>query len=206
VRLAAALVARRGSRVTTYYWRAVTLSCVFTMTATALARAQDFVSPLVAIDFGSNSACVNVVLCAERHVAAGAAGGRLGETLGFEEEVVYANDFFGNAPNLSSSILTVMTNGVLLCTVGAWRVYGVGGLGLMATRIQFTESSLFATDRNSLAWDAGGGGLIFFSKRFGVDFDVRYIRAVREVPLSGFTVSDPKLGFGRARTALLVRF
>src|SRR5262249_20742018 len=118
-------------RLPAYYWRAVTLSCVFTITATARARAQDFVSPLVAIDFGSNSACVNVVLCADRHVAAGAAAGRLGDRLGFEEEVVYANDFFGNAPNLSSSILTVMTNGVLVRKVGAWRVYGVGGLGLM---------------------------------------------------------------------------
>ena len=162
--------------------------------------------PFIGYDFGSATGCVNVILCADRHVAAGAAVGHLGRTTGVEEEITYGKEFFGSAPNLSSSVLTAMSNALVLRNFAGWRPYGVGGIGLMVTRIQFTESSLYTTDRKSVAWNAGGGVMTLFTPRFGVDVDVRYVRAFREVSLSGFTVGDSKMGFARASAALVVQF
>lgn len=48
-------------------------------------------------------------LTARIELNVGVAVGALGSVIGFEEEVAYAKDFFGKAPGLSSSVLTLMT-------------------------------------------------------------------------------------------------
>jgi hypothetical protein len=177
-----------------------------TMGAALAVQAQTFVSPFLGRDFGADTGCLNLLVCADRKVDMGVAAGRMVGMLGFEEDVAYAKDFFGAAPNLSSSVLTVMSNGLVTRRIGRWYPYAVGGLGLMKTRIQFTQASFYATDRANLAWDLGAGLGTVFGRRWGVRVDARYVSSFRDVPLSGFTVSESKLGFGRVSVGLLVRF
>jgi opacity protein-like surface antigen len=200
---------RLGGRASTGAARVLaigTLVCALNLGTAPDARAQFFVSPFIGYDFGADAGCPNLLICADRMVNAGAAAGRMVGAFGFEEEVAYAKDFFGAAPDLSSSVLTVMSNGIVTRAIGRWRPYAVGGIGLLKTHIQFTQSSFYATDQKNLAWNLGGGVSTYFGRRWGVRADVRYFRSFHDVPLSGFTMADSKLGFGRGTIGLIVRF
>ena len=199
-------VAALGGHARHALLRAGALTFLFGVGGSTNAHAQAFISPSISYDFGRDTGCVNVLLCADRNVAFGVAGGVVGRTFGYEEEFVYARSFFGSAPNLSSSVLTAMTNLTVSRHIGRWHPYAVGGLGLLITHMQFTQSSLFTTDRKKAAWDVGGGVTTYFSRRLGVDVDVRYLRALQEVRLEGFSVGDSKLRFGRVGAALVLRF
>ena len=72
-------------------------------------HAQGFISPLIGFDFGGDSGCPGIADCEDRKLNVGVAVGALGSVIGFEEELAYAKDFFGKAPGLSSSVLTLMT-------------------------------------------------------------------------------------------------
>ncbi len=169
-------------------------------------RAQFFVSPFIGYDFGADTGCLNVLVCADRKVNAGASAGRMFGTLGFEEEVAYARDFFGTGPDFSSSVVTVMSNLLVTRRIGRWQPYTVAGVGLLKTHIQFTQAAFYLTDKKSFAWDLGGGVSMYFSRRWGVRADARYFRSFRDVSLSGFALSNSKLGFGRASAGLIARF
>lgn len=184
----------------------IAAGAVLTLSLAESARAQSFVSPFVGGDFGADTGCLNLFVCADRYVNGGVAGGRLGHDYGFEAEVSFARDFFGSGPNLASSVLTVMTNAVAQRHIGRLTPYAEGGVGVMRTRIKFTEASFYQTDQVTAAWDLGGGVATYFTRRFGVRADGRYLRSIRDVRLSGFTVSDAKMGFGRASAGLILRF
>src|SRR6202035_4247758 len=74
------------------------------------ARAQGFISPFIGYDFGGDATCPQITNCQDNKLNYGVALGSMGSILGFEEELAYAKDFFGNAPGLSSSVLTLMSN------------------------------------------------------------------------------------------------
>jgi len=179
---------------------------VWTLASATSVDAQTFVSPFVAFDFGADTGCLNLLICADRYLNVGVAGGRLRREYGFEEEVSDAKNFFGVGPNLASSVLTVMTNAIVQRHIGRWNPYAAGGVGVMRTSIQFTEASFYATNRVTPAWDLGGGATTYFGRQFGVRADVRYLRSFRDVRMSGFSVADSKMGFGRASAGLVVRF
>jgi hypothetical protein len=196
----------RRTRASHALLKASIVAAVLNLHGVLAVHAQTFVTPFIAYDVGADSRCLNLLVCADRSVNVGATAGRMAKTLGFEEEVAYAKDFFGSAPNLSSSVLTVMSNVIVAPHIRDWKLFAVGGVGLLKTHIQFTEASFYATDRNNLEWDVGGGLIVPVGRRFGVRVDYRYFRGFRDVPLSGFTVSDSKLGFGRASAGLVVGF
>ena len=128
----------------------------------APARAQGFISPLIGADFGGDAQCPNLTGCQDKKINASVSVGAMGELLGFEEEVAYAPNFFGNATGLSSSVLTVMSNVMLVPKVGPVRPYVEGGIGLINTRVDLTTTSVFTTDKNGFGWDVGAGVIGFF--------------------------------------------
>ena len=171
----------------------------------SVARAQFFVSPLVGYDTGADTGCLNLLICADRHLNVGVGAGRTFGRFGAEVEVAHAPDYFGSATDLSSYVLTAMANAVFSRPIGRWELYGIAGVGLMRTRIQFTQATFYATDQNAFAWNLGGGVTRYIGSRWGVRGDLRYFRSFREVALSGFTLENPKLGFGRVSAGVLLR-
>src|SRR5712691_2710402 len=116
------------------------LACAFG--AAAPARAQEgFISPLVGFDFGGDASCPAISNCQDKRLNYGVGLGAIGNVFGFEEEFAYAPDFFGTAPNLKSSALTVMSNAMLAPKVGPIRPYFLAGLGLIKTHVEFTPVS-----------------------------------------------------------------
>jgi opacity protein-like surface antigen len=133
--------------------------------------------------------------------------GRLGAMLGYETEFSYARDFFGSGPNLSSSVLTVMGNVMLVPAVGPVRPYVLVGLGLIKSHVEFTTESLLTTDNNDFGWDIGGGVFIFLGEHVGVRGDIRHFHSFEELNIAGIPAGDDtNLAFGRASAAFVLKF
>jgi opacity protein-like surface antigen len=170
------------------------------------ARAQGFISPIIGYDFGGDTGCPNLTGCKDKKLNAGVAFGSMGSFLGFEEELAYAKDFFGNAPGLSSSVLTAMSNVMVVPSIGPVRPYALVGLGLIKTHAELTPSSVLTTTNNNLGWDAGGGVILFFGGHLGIRGDIRYFHALQKLSVLGFTVTSAKLDFARAGAGLVLKF
>jgi opacity protein-like surface antigen len=170
------------------------------------ARAQGFISPLIGLDFGGDAQCPNLTGCQDKKINASVSIGAMGSVWGFEEEVAYAPDFFGSAAGLSSSVLTLMSNVMLVPKIGPVRPYVEGGIGLIKTHVDLTTTSVFTTSNNGLGWDVGGGVIGFIGEHVGLRGDLRYVHAFQDLTVLGFTLSNSKLNYGRASVGVVLKF
>ena len=185
---------------------AVVMAGLMLLTAPGAALAQGFVSPLIGYDFGGDSGCPQATGCDDKNLNIGVSVGSLGAVFGTELEFAHARDFFGDIPGVSSSVLTLMGNAMLAPRFGPVRPYGLMGLGLIKTRVEFSAVGLLETDNNHLGWDAGGGLMIFLGSRVGVRGDIRYFHAFQDLEILGLSLGETKLDFGRVAGALVLTF
>src|SRR6266852_586365 len=185
-----------------------TLAVALPLGLTEEARAQCFISPFIGYDFGGDASCPNITNCQDKKSNAGVAIGSLGSILGFEEELGYAKNFFGDAPSFSSSVLTLMSNLMVVPAIGPVHPYVLGGVGLVKSHVEFTTGSIFTTNNNNFGWDLGGGVILLFGGHLGVRGDIRHFHSFQDlkVPVLGFTINGSKLNFGRASAGLVVKF
>jgi opacity protein-like surface antigen len=177
--------------------------------ASATARAQGFISPIIGYDFGGDANCPLVstlIDCKDTRLNVGVSLGKMGSVVGVEEEIAYAPDFFGSDPAVSSSVLTLMSNFMIAPKIGPVRPYVVAGIGLMKSHIELNTASILTTDENSFGWDLGGGVMGFFGAHFGVRGDLRYFHSFQDLTVLGFTLENSKLNFGRASAGAVFKF
>jgi len=172
------------------------------------ASAQGFVSPFIGYDFGGDSSCPQVTGCEDKRLNLGLGLGVMNNVVGFEEEFAYAKDFFGTAPQLSSSVLTVMSNLMIVPNVGPVRPYVTGGLGLIKTHVDLNSpGTVFSSDNNNFGWNVGGGVMVLFNGRIGVRGDIRYFHSFQNFDVGPIvSISGEKLDFGRASVGFVARF
>src|SRR5262245_45043805 len=104
----------------------------------AHAQVELFVNPMIGYNFGGDAGCPRLNECKDKRLNVSVSAGAIGNKYGLEEEMAYAADFFGHAPNISSSVFTLMVNGVLIPKVGPVRPYALAGLGLIRTHVRLT--------------------------------------------------------------------
>ena len=109
----------------------------------------------------------------------------MGETIGFEEEFVYAKDFFGRSLVGNNAMFTAMSNLMIIIPAGPVRPYGVFGFGFMRPHVEFNTSS-FDLDKTVLGWDFGGGLNIFLTHGFGLRGDIRRLSSFESITLGVF--------------------
>src|SRR5437762_2942198 len=173
----------------------------------ARARAEGFISPLIGFNFGGDAACPSVQGCEDKRLNFGLALGAAGSVFGFEEEFAYASTFFGSAPTLKSSVLTVMSNVMLAPKVGPVRPYFLTGAGLIKTHVDLTAASILTTDDNNFGWDIGGGVIITVMPHVGIRGDIRYFHTFQDLTIRGFSLgTSAKLDYGRAAAAVNFTF
>lgn len=188
------------------------LALIFLTASPGRADAQVFASGFVGGDFGGNAGCPdlgNLSACDEKKVNWGGGVGVLGKFLGFEEEVSYAPEFFGQSSAHKTSVLTVMSNLLVGPRIGALQPYVTGGLGLMKTNVDFTSGSLVSVNNNSVAWDAGVGLIANVTDHLGVRADYRFYRSIKdfdEFDLLGVTIDDSQVNYNRLSGGVVVRF
>ena len=185
--------------------RTVALALVFTAAAARPAWADGFLSPFIGFNFGGDSGanCASFSNCEDKRLNWGVALGATSGILGFEEEIAYAKDFFGKTATGENSVLTVMSNLMLVFPAGPIQPYGLVGLGLIRPHVKFDASSL-ALDKNAIGYDIGGGVNIFLTHGFGLRGDVRHLHTLQDVTLGVF--SGEKLDFWRGSAGLTLRF
>jgi opacity protein-like surface antigen len=170
-----------------------------------VARAQGYIAPLIGFNFSGDANCPQITGCEDKRLNFGVGLGKMGNVFGFEEEFAYAKDFFGTAPTLNSSVLTVMSNAMFVPNIGPIRPYALAGLGLIKTHVEFTPASVLTTDNNNFGWDIGGG-VIVGGAHIGVRGDIRFFHSFQDQTIAGFVLSNPQLNFGRASAALMLMF
>ena len=174
-----------------------------TLAAPSRAGAEGYISPLLGFNFGGDAACPAVQGCEDKRLNFGVALGATGSIFGFEEEFAYARDFFGTAPALKSSVLTVMSNVMLAPKIGPVRPYFLTGVGLIKTHVDFTTASVLTTDNNNFGWDIGGGLHVTVAPHVGVRGDLRYFHTFQDLGFMGFSMgANQKLDYGRAAAAV----
>ena len=168
---------------------------------------QGYVSPLIGYDFGGDAGCPQISGCQDKRTNVGVALGSMGRILGFEEEFADAKNFFGSVPTQSSSVITLMSNIMIVPAIGPVHPYLLGGLGLMKTHVEFTRTDLVSTTNNGLAWDLGGGITVLFG-HIGVRGDIRHFHSTKafSIPFVATSPTSEKLTFGRASAALVLAF
>jgi len=185
--------------------RLVALAAALLALDVSPARAAGFISPFVGYNFGGDSQnCVSLRNCEEKRTNWGVSIGSDTAPIGFEAEIGYAKDFFGHSTTADNSVLTLMTNLLLVIPAGPVRPYGLIGLGLVRPHAK-TDLVGLATDQNTLGWDIGGGLNIFFGRTFGVRGDVRHIRTLQDITLFGVFDNAP-LDFWRGSAGVTLRF
>jgi len=174
--------------------------------AASPSSAQGFISPFIGYNFGGDAGCPDLTGCEEKNLNIGVSVGSLGNVVGTELEVAYADDFFGETAGVSSSVLTLMGNVMLAPRFGPAQPYVVAGVGLIKTTVAFDVAGLLESDNNHLGWNLGGGLLAFFGDQLGVRGEVRYFHAFQDLEVVGLSLGDTKLDFGRASAGLVFRF
>ena len=186
--------------------RVVLVSVAILLGAAHPSFSQAFISPLIGYNFGGDAGCPEITDCEDKNLNWGVSVGALGPIFGAELEFAYAQDFFGDAPNTSSNLITVMGNFMLAPRFGPVQPYGLIGFGVLKSHVELSVSDLLDSDNNNFSWNLGGGLFIFFSDHFGVRGDIRYFHSFQDLDLVGFSLGGAKLDFGRASGAVVFRF
>jgi hypothetical protein len=171
------------------------------------AQAQGFFVPFFGYDFGGDAGTCPSILndCAEKKTAYGFGVGKLGGIFGFEEDIGYAPDFFGDSPSYgANSVLTLMSNLVVAVPAGPVHPYVSGGIGLLRTNVELKLSDLVSTSNMSFAYNIGGGVMIFLPSHLGVRVDYRNLRSASEAKIAGITIPGQKLSFSRIAFGLVL--
>jgi opacity protein-like surface antigen len=168
---------------------------------------QAFISPFIGYNYSGDAGCPEITGCEDKNLNLGIAVGSLGSVVGTELEFGYAQDFFGDTPGVSSSVLTLMGNFMLAPRFGPVQPYGVAGVGLIKTHVELSTADLLDAENNSFGWNAGFGLIAFFGDHVGVRGDIRYFRAFQDFEgVLGFLGGRTKIDFGRASAGVVFRF
>lgn len=183
-----------------------TLTVVLVLGTAAQTRAQGFISPMFGVNFGGVSGCPEIRGCTDQQRNLSLSVGKFGSIFGVETELAYTPDFFGEAPGLSSNVLTLMGNVMLAPKAGPVRPYVLLGTGIMKTRFALRTSSLLTMNDTALGYTAGGGVFVFLGDHFGLRGDARYFHSFPDVSILGITLPSEKLNYSRVGAALVVAF
>lgn len=167
------------------------------------AHAQGYISAFLGNNFGGDAGCQSATSCESPASNLGVALGR-GNVVVFEEELLYARDFFGKSATQSTNLITLSSNIVVGPRIGYVRPYGLIGLGFMKARAKLSASQLTSSDTN-LDWNLGAG-LEVAGKHLGVRGDIRQVHALQNITLPGLPISGLKLDFNRASAGIILRF
>jgi hypothetical protein len=116
--------------------RLFTLASILFVLASGTAHADGFIIPFAGFNFGGDSGnCPSFGDCPEKRLNFGVSLGSMGAVIGFEEDLSYAKNFFGDTEGEETSVFSAMSNLMIGVGVGPVRPYVLGGVGLIRSRV-----------------------------------------------------------------------
>jgi len=177
--------------------------------APAAARADGFVSPWAAVQFGGRIDNVREDVDRGRAAFGVTAGGMGAGIIGGEIDFGYSPSFFGTENDFgNNTVIDVMGNIIIGVPIGGTtgggvRPYFTGGVGLLRSQIDGGTFFNVSSSTNEFGWNAGGGVMGFFNDHFGLRGDFRYMRAFSGDIVHGLDLG--KLNFTRLSIGVVIR-
>ena len=178
------------------------------------ARADGFVSPFLAVNFGGDAGGTfnNNVKDRSRATYGGNVGFMGGGIFGVELDVAYTKNFYGEGVVVgNNSLLTIMPAVILGIPVGGQtglgiRPYATAGVGMIRRELSISGIDVF--DGADLAYNLGFGVMGYFSDHVGLRGDYKFFRnfGVDDVGLTNIDFHRGTFDFSRAGVGVLFRF
>jgi hypothetical protein len=196
--------------------RTLVLASILTVAMSGTARADGFLMPFFGVNFGGESGSDLLDAADASQFNWGASLAWMGGGIfGVEGDIGYTSDFFGKTDAGGSSLLTLMGNLVLGVPLGGQSGFGVRPYALVGVGMVRPDGEAFAGEdvfgENRIAWDFGGGLMVFFAQHVGLRGDVRYFRTFEAVDFLDIEIDTDSdavgnLDFTRGSLALILRF
>jgi opacity protein-like surface antigen len=178
------------------------------------ARADGFISPFLAVNFGGDAGGTfnNNARDRGRTAVGGNVGFMGGGILGLELDVAYTKNFYGEGMLVGdNSLLTVMPAVIFGIPIGGQqglgvRPYATAGIGMIRRDLNISGFDVF--DGSDLAYTLGFGVMGYFSNHVGIRADYKYLRnfEVDDASLTNIDFHRGTFDFSRAGVGILVRF
>jgi opacity protein-like surface antigen len=178
------------------------------------ARADGFVSPFLAVNFGGDAGGTfnNNVRDRSRTAFGGNVGFMGGGIFGVELDVAYTKNFYGEGAVVGdNSLLTVMPAVIIGIPIGGQqglgvRPYATAGVGMIRRDLNLSGFDVF--DGSDLAYNLGFGVMGYFSDHVGIRADYKYLRnfGVDDTSLTNIDFHRGTFDFSRAGVGILFRF
>ena len=192
--------------------RAIVATLFLLALAPARASADTLIVPFWGVNFGGDSGKTFSSAAESKQQTFGASAAFFGGgVVGIEADFGYSPDFFGKADAGGSSVTTAVGNLVLAIPFGGQKGFGIrpyflAGAGVLRSTADF--GAVFDEgSENSVAWNTGGGVLMFFGNNYGMRFDIRYFKTFDDVDTGADVLDAPgKIDFTRATLGFVFRF
>jgi opacity protein-like surface antigen len=180
--------------------------------APATARADAYVSPWAAVQFGGKiDSFGNLGSDIDRGRAGfGVTAGGMGAgVFGAEFNFGYSPSFFGTNNDFgNNSVIDVMGNLIIGIPIGgstggSVRPFFTGGAGLLRSQVDAGGPFNVKDSTNDAGWNVGGGVMGFFNDHFGLRGEVRYNRAFSSNTIAGADLGT--LNFTRLSIGVVFR-
>ncbi len=177
--------------------------------APAPARADGFVSPWAAVQFGGKITNATGNIDNGRAAIGVTAGGMGAGIIGGEVDFGYSPSFFGTQNDFGhNTVIDLMGNIIVGVPVGGTHGAGVrpfvtGGVGLLRTQIDGGRLFRVSSSKNQFGWNIGGGVMGYFNDHVGLRGEIKYLRVFRGDVVNGLDLGT--LNFTRLSIGLVVR-
>ena len=193
--------------------RILLMGLLLTAFTPGTARADFIMVPFFGYNFGGDSGKeLSDAVDASQNNWGISLGWMGGGVFGFEGDIGYSNDFFGKTDAGGSNMLSMSGNLLIGVPFGGQQGFGIRPYGLVGVSLIRPEGDAFSDSQvfgdNHVAWNSGGGVLVFFTSHVGVRADVRYFRTFEPVEFFDVELGEQRtdLDFTRGSIGFIIRF
>jgi hypothetical protein len=173
------------------------------------ARADGLIIPQIGVNFGGDSGSeLGDAFDAKRFNWGASFIWMGGGVFGVEGDLGYSPDFFGKTDAGGSSVFSGMVNLVLGVPFGGQKGFGVRPYGVVGVGVIHATGDAFVPSfsDNKVAWDFGGGVMVFFTTHTGIRGDLRYVSTFESADFLSIGGESGKLDFARGSLGFIFRF
>jgi len=193
--------------------RTLALGLLLMALTPAAARADGLLVPFAGVNFGGNAGeTFSNGADAKRFDWGVSFAWMGGGVFGFEGDIGYSPDFYGKNDVGGSSVLSLAGNLLIGVPFGGQqgfgvRPFGLVGIGLLRSDLESFDE-LVGIDNSELAWNFGGGVIVFFSQHVGIRGDIRYFRTFGDVNYGPIEITSgaDAIDYSRAALGLVLRY
>ena len=184
------------------------LSSAVALGLPAPAAAQFYVNPSIGWNFAGDAGCPDITGCESKNFNWGISFGAIGSVVGIEVEFADTDNFYGETAVTKTRVTTIMGHFLLAPKIGPVQLYGLGGLGVLKSKVEVTDGGGVEDDQDDFGYDLGAGLMIFFGEHIGARVDYRYFQSFDALELIGLgnLQTDNKLNFNRFSTGVVFKF